>query len=366
MLEKLFKLSIILEVILFPWINESSLINSLFVVLFSVNLFISILQFIAKNARQKYDSWKVVFILFIFLLLINPGTYWQEFTIESAAFRLLAFGLRFIFFHKIYRVLSSPLFTFGVFISCLMAVLGWLQGGGDAWRLNYPYGDANYQGFIFASYIFIILIPWDSASTLHRQLIRIASISCFLIVVLGASRGSIIALVFVVALWILVRFKLWIKTVILLSILTSAIIVSKSPYSKEIVVIQRLFNPRSSDKGAANSRLLEIESAQKAMISDPETIIFGNGLSSSANKSETSYTHNFRIHNTTMSIIYDSGILGVLLVAISIVLNFLKLRNSVSVYLFLFILLNSQTFFVLTFYQFYLCLGVLERKENYI
>ena len=67
-----------------------------------------------------------------------------------------------------------------------------------------------------------------------------------------------------------------------------------------------------------------------------------------------------------MSIIYDSGLLGVLLVAISIVLNFLKLRNSVSVYLFLFMLLNSQTFFVLTFYQFYLCLGVLERKENYI
>lgn len=366
MLKKLLGLSSTVEILLFPWINVNKTANVLFSVLFIMNLLFSIYYSVKINKTPRLSLWKVFIIGFCLTILANPNSYWGELNLESPVVRFSLFFLRFLFFFNITLAIRSRLFVLGVLTSALLAIYGWTMGAGDIWRLNYPYGDANYQGFIYSSYLLLIILQWKKLSKTNKILVALASLTSFLVVVLGASRGSILALLIVFTIWLIFNSTLKMKFVMTSIIILGTVALTKTDLTKDIILIQRFVNPRSSDKGAADSRFFEIKSAFTAMISNPMTFIMGNGLSSSANNSIKSYGHKFRIHSTTMSVIYDSGIIGSVFFISSVLLLFRKIKNRSIVYLLAFMILNSQTFFVLTFYHFFICLSALTIKENYI
>lgn len=362
MLKKVYQFSVTIELLLFPWINSKSDLDIIFYGLFGINILLGV--YFYNSRKRNLSKMDFALLVFILITLLNPETYWQEFGITAAYVRMAAFGLRYFTLinysiSKSYRTLAI-----GVLISSIGAIAGWLYGYGDGddLRLNYPYGDSNYQGFIYSTYAILLMV--NICDKKINKLIGILGIiSSLLIVILGASRGSIIALIITGFIFVLQKFSF--KKIILVVFLITIPLysLSKTEIYKDLLIIDRLMSPGKSDIGAASSRLTEIRSGLKYFSNSPLQIIYGFGLSSSSDKNSL-FNFKIRIHNTPMAIFFDGGIIGVISIMLLFFWSWQKLRDSNGKYLLIFIFLNSLTVYLITFYHFILCLKLIQERKS--
>ena len=133
-----------------------------------------------------------------------------------------------------------------------------------------------------------------------------------LILIFGASRGSFLSLLITI-IYLMYKKLNFLKFSTILIVIT---LLSNSYFdynSSEITIVNRIFNPRDSDVGAAESRLIEVDKFLVLFLENPSALIFGNGLSSSSKLDNLiKADHSTRIHNTPFSVLFDTGVFGFL------------------------------------------------------
>jgi hypothetical protein len=360
MLVQLYRISVVLEILLFPWINSGLGIEVIFYLLLVINICIGAYFMWAKNHKLLYIDLLVT--VFILAFLLNPSSYWESLGLTAVYIRVPVFLLRYVFLVSFSFSRVLPIFSLGVLVSSVMALYLWSLGMGDQWRLNYPYGDPNMQGFIFGTYALIILIERKEKGW-RKMISTIAVISSLAIVLLGASRGSTLSLAIVSFCYLLLRMSWKSRFVAACSITLLVYGVQRSDYLKQYVIIERIISPRKSDTGAAESRFAEVDAATKDFQKNPLNLAFGFGLSRSAAKEQDSFESRFRIHNTPVAVLYDGGIVALVIAGILYAQLWKKTIRKNVFFLLLFISLNSLTFYALSFYHFFICLRYLRDSE---
>lgn len=362
-LKKLIALSLIFEIILFPWINAFEAIEVIFYTLFFLNITIGIFSFKKVNfILNKFDS---VFFIFILISLLNPNNFLFEFTANAPYLRLFAFFLRYLTLDvKLLRE-NINFFTFSILVSSSMVLfLNPIDIGSSTFRLYFPYGDPNYVSFIFGSYAFILFsFFFGGFKKSFSSIIQIITILlCVIIVILTASRGGFLSLFLTIFILFISKIKTS-KLIFLIAILFLVIPFLNFNYLDKINIFNRIINPIESDDGALDSRFQENYTAFNSFISYPHLYVFGRGLGSS-NIISKEYSHQFRIHNTFISVFNDSGIIGLVFFSSLMFRLFNNNRKESSIFLFLFLIINSQTIYLLTIYQFHICLKFLTEKKK--
>ena len=297
-LRKLIAISLILEIILFPWINAFEEIEVVFYTLFIINILIGLLSI--KKETFIFNKIDYAFSIFILLTLINPNNFFLfEFSANAPYVRLFAFFLRYLVLDVKLLKENANLFSIGILVSSVMVIFLFpIEKFSVHFRLFFPYGDPNYVSFIFGSYAFIISSYFYNGfkKNLSSLINIIAIVTCLIIVILTASRGGILS--FVIALIFLIIKNISIPKLFLLG---SLVFLMVSTYNfnfiNDINAFNRFSNPVSGDVGSLNSRFQEITATFDSFIKYPYLYILGNGLGSSSIIS-SSYSHRFRIHNT--------------------------------------------------------------------
>ena len=361
MLYRVYSVSVLIEILLFPWINAGLGIEWLFYTLLSINIIFGLLR--ARIKVGYFSNLDLLLSGLIALFLLNPSTYWEPLGISAVYLRIFVFFIRYILLrdYKFENRINS--FSIGVLVSSLSAMLLWINGSGDPWRLNFPYGDPNYQGFIYVTYgMFIILFKdyWKGLGIIPV----LAIFSCILVAILGASRGTAVSLAIVLSLYLVRRYSLLrlVPIALLMSFLLHVGLKNSEVFSK-VALVERVVNPRTSDTGAADSRFIEINAAFREFRKRPYYSIFGFGLSRSASKEHDFFESRFRIHNTPVAILFDSGVVGLLTGVLLFGCALHNVRNDNRLYLLIFICLNALTFYTLTFYHFFICLLFLRNQR---
>ena len=365
-LRKLIAISLILEIILFPWINAYEQIEVIFYTLFIVNVLIGL--FSIKKENLILNKIDYAFSIFILFTLINPYNFFLfEFSANAPYVRLFAFFLRYLTLDIKLLKENSNLFSIGILVSSVMVIFLFpIEKFSNNFRLFFPYGDPNYVSFIFGSYALIIYSFFYNGlkKNLSSQINVIAIIICLIIVILTASRGGLLS--FAITLIFLIKRNISIPKLILLGSLVLLVVSTFNfnfNFINDINAFNRFLNPVKSDVGALNSRFQETAVTFDSFTNNPQLYIFGNGLGSS-NITSNTYSHQFRIHNTFVSVFNDSGIIGLIFFLIFIFRLFYYNFWKASIFLFLFIMINSQTIYLLTIYQFHICLKFLTQSKK--
>lgn len=353
---------IALEIVLFPWINASEVLEYLFYLLLVIN----ILFWIALNNKflknPSFNRFESFFLIFLLITLLYPFSHWTTFNLENPVLRTSIFLLRFIFL-KGFDIKDSIL-TFNLLatISSVLILIGWIAfDQGDSWRLTFPYGDPNYIGFIFGVY-FLISLRYFSEK--NRLLSLITILFCLSILIATGSRGSFIA-ISIILVFYLVKMLFFRRNYKFFALILLSVFVFQKPINNfitSLVIIERILDPRKSDIGAFNSRFNEIETSLNYFESNPETIIFGNGLSSSSNT--RIFNSNVRIHNTFAAILFEQGIIGIILIFLVFYEVFLFTRFNNNHFLLFFLIINSLSVYLITNYFFYVCLRILTIEKK--
>ena len=328
--------------------------------MFATNIAVSAYEALQKGiAWSRSDIWLLSLVL---LFLLNPLSYWQEMSTSAVYVRVGLFALRFALWRPLRLSKYYLTFAFGILMSSALSITLWQLGFGDQWRLNYPYGDSNYQGFIFATYSLLLWAHWpgiDIQRFWPKILVVVASISAIVVVCLGASRGAIVSLIVVGIIGVVRSASRRHILVIAITLGVSSMALSRIQVVRESAVVERFFNPRDSDRGAANSRVTEVSAAFKELERNPASLLFGFGLSRSSEKDNRFFDSRFRIHNTAVSVLFDSGLVGLLCFAGLCFALWREVGHVRGALFLLFIFLNCQTFYVLSFYHFYICLKLI-------
>ena len=330
----------------------------MFLVILGINVFISVGGGFMSGKFRSFTAIDMLVGGIVAISVFNPGSYWMPFSAEFPPLRMAIFYIRYLTFPINFLKNNANLLFSMLLISstCVLGTWFFLDLPENASRLYAPYGDPNYMGIIFGSYA-VLAMCWS----LNGKVTKVSSmliLVCFFIVLLTASRGSILALLIAMLFIFTNNFKLIILAIASLIFLLQVELLSS--LFADLYIIERILDPSGSDIGAANSRFIEIEAALKNFGNNIPNLMFGNGLSSSVTNFDGS---EYRIHNSYVSIMYDQGIIGVIL-ATALGLGLLKksTRNGL-VPLMIFITINSLTIFVLTFYPFYIFLKFIQEDQ---
>ena len=347
-----------LEIALFPWINYSDVLRLVFIFLVVTNVFLS---FFISFTTGKFKSLTVIDILLgsiIAISLFNPGSYWQSFSTESVVFRLFVFYLRYLTLPNNFFKKNLNLLYLYFLISAILVLFVWFFQERNL-RLVLPYGDPNYLGFIFGSYAVLAMCQAFNGKATKVSILLI--ILCCYIVLVTASRGSILALA-------LASLFIFIKDIYrFLSVIVILFFVSQIEFVNillaDLFIIERILDPRDSDIGAANVRLIEIVVALGMLGDNLFNAFFGYGASSSSSQFFLSESST-RIHNTYIAIIFEQGILGGAIAFFMVLFMLRKSYQNGLLPLMIFMLLNSMTVFVLTFYHFFVFTKLVQEEKT--
>jgi hypothetical protein len=323
-----------------------------------INVFISVASGFRRGKFRSFTAIDMLIAGIVAISVFNPGSYWMSFSAESPPLRMAIFYIRYLTFPTNFLKNNANLLFIMLLISSICVLVTWffLDIPGNAYRLYAPYGDPNYMGMIFGSYA-VLAMCWCINGKVTKVSLMLILV-CFFIVLLTASRGSILALLIAMLFIFMNNFKL-----IILAIASLILLLQVEVFSSlfaELYIFERIVDPSGSDIGAANSRFIEIEAALKNFGNNIPNLMFGHGLSSSLSNFDGS---EFRIHNTYVSIMYDQGISGVILAtALGLGLLIKSTRNGL-VPLIIFITINSLTIFILTFYPFYIFLKFIQEDQ---
>ena len=347
-----------IEIALFPWINFSNFLKTMFLVILGINVLISVSSGFIRGKFRSFTAIDILLGGIVVISVFNPGSYWMPFSAEFPPLRMAIFYIRYLTFpHNFFKNNSNLLFTMLLISStCVLITWFFLDLPENAYRLYAPYGDPNYTGIIFGSYA-ILAMCWSingKATKVSLMLILL----CFFIVLLTASRGSILALVVATLFIFMKNYKLIIFAIAPMILLLQVEFITS--LFTELYFLERILDPSGADVGAANSRFTEIEAALNNFGNNIPNMLFGNGLSSSALNFIGS---EFRIHNTYVAIIYDQGIIGVILASVLGLGLLIKSKINGLLPLMIFMTINSMTIFILTFYPFYIFVKFIQEER---
>ena len=296
-----------IEITLFPWINFNEYLSGAFLTFLTLNVGFSVLDAYRAQRLSRMTLIDLLIGCLVLISVLNPGSYWMATSSSSPWVRMIIFYLRYLTFPRDFLKENADVLFKLILFSSIAVLYLWffMELPENSYRLYAPYGDPNYLGFIFGSYaiLSICYLLSNKGSKIHWAVI----ILCCLIVILTASRGTLIALSLTLGFVVLKSVRG--TFVILVASLVLYVGLNSSGLLPDLYIIERLISPRSSDIGAANSRLIEIQAAVNNFSTEIWSTLFGNGLSSSDYNLEGSQ---YRIHNSLFAIMYDSPLFMVI------------------------------------------------------
>ena len=212
-----------------------------------------------------------------------------------------------------YATVLSPLIVFPHYILSDPFSYGNIRYGGF-------YGDPN---FLALSLNFLIALCYITSREEKSILIKILSISSMVgavpLIILGASRGGIIGLSIVILFILIDTFKrskrgfLFLVTVL---VLAGGLLSRKM--SDTLDLVERRYQAEAeSDQAGARARIEGIEDAFRVLGRRPSMIPFGIGLGNTfdtiAQYREDGYRSFRVIHNTYIALLYESGLISLVL-----------------------------------------------------
>lgn len=193
----------------------------------------------------------------------------------------------------------------------------------------FSYGDYRYGGFygdpnfLALALNFIIALCYITFRREKRIIIRICCISSIIgaipLILLGMSRGGVLGLFILIASMVYYIYKKKRSNIMIMIILLvfMGVFFSNKMGSTISRVEDRFFGDSTSDKVGAMARLDGIESVLNVFNNKPELIPFGIGLGNTYNTigmyREYGYFSRFVVHNTYFSLLYELGLIGLVL-----------------------------------------------------
>ena len=278
-----------------------------------------ICSFLLKIKRDWLD--KVLYCL-IFVALLSTcfhpplsGTF-LTWTVTRFVMAILCFkGVRDIdpLLLAKYATVLSPLIVFPHYILSDPFSYGPYRYGGF-------YGDPNFLALALNFLIALCYITYrGNASILIRILAVCSILGAIPLILLGASRGGILGLA-VVLFFILIntykRTKAGFVVMIVLMILAGGFLTRRMDNTLDL--IERRYQSESeSDLVGVRARIEGVQSAFRVLRNRPELIPFGIGLGNTfqtiGQYRDDGYRSGFVIHNTYVSLLYELGLIGLVL-----------------------------------------------------
>lgn len=238
---------------------------------------------------------------------------------------------------------------------------------GLPWRYQGLYNDPNYyvSSLIVGTYLCIKSIE-TSENWIIKGIAIVSILYALYIILLTQSRGGILALGLFALVYIPQLYQKYRKLTVLGLILLVAS--SGSIYLRFQdgfdSVVSRFNGDRQADINGANSRITEIESAVRGIEEMPIYLVIGSGLGSTGHHTSV-YENEHRIHNTIVSLLFENGLIGLLLY---LGLFWYLAENAyyydkVSLALVLALFLQSLTIWVMPFLPFWL--GLISTLDYY-
>ena len=234
---------------------------------------------------------------------------------------------------------------------------------GDQLRNNYLYGDPNYLFFIYSIYIYLLVFCINFKNNFFTKiLIYTLLLSLVYLMFTTQSRGGIIALVFAVIYYIINSKKSRSYKFFLVLFISFSSYLSILYFDFSENLIKRFSNQRVSDKGAQDSRLIELNSSIKLLINNPEYLIVGTGPNNfgKVQKEFIQYDNNIsRVHNSTIGILFEFGFLALFAYLKLFFVLYKYFNDPVERTFLVYIFINSQSIYVINFVAFWILIAFL-------
>lgn len=288
-------------------------------------------SFYIPKIKDKLDirlNWLIVVALMSSIFHFPFGNNPLIWTVTRFIFAILCFkdvrNINPYLFAK-YMALLSPIIIFPHYILTNPFAYG-------DWRYGGFYGDANFLAMALNFVIAMCYIACKKEKKKYLLAIYISSIiGAIPLIMLGLSRGGLLGLG-IVLFFILDNLRRkntkWFYAVLLVCALGSGKFITR--FDSTIQGIELRFSGNSSsDANGAKARLDGIESSLNVLSNKPYLIPFGIGLGNTypmmSEYSKDGYFCKVNIHNTFFSLLYELGLIGVILYTSIYVHSFKKL-----------------------------------------
>tara|TARA_A100001011_G_scaffold399989_1_gene511545 strand:- start:9621 stop:10730 length:1110 start_codon:yes stop_codon:yes gene_type:complete len=234
---------------------------------------------------------------------------------------------------------------------------------GEQLRNNYLYSDPNYLFFIYSIYIYLLVFCINFKNNFPTKIL-IYTLLLLLVYLMFTtqSRGGIISLVFALIYYIIKskKSKSYKFFLVLFISFTTYLSIIYFEFSEN--VINRFSNQRLSDRGAQDSRLIELNSAIKLLINNPEYLIVGTGPNnfSRIQREFIQYNNNIsRVHNSTIGVLFEFGFLALFAYLKLFFVLYKYFKDPIERTFLVYIFINSQSIYVINFVAFWILIAFL-------
>lgn len=362
-------------------LNQFAEINNIKMAYFMVPV-VLIVYLYKKIKITKEIKILIFFIFILYVNLLHAVTYPFELNIVfKSTNNLLIILLMIIPFFSLYKTnyrLFDKLFLFSIIITIISNYYYYFNYYDHMERFRGTFGNPNEFALILVmmSYFILYLLHIEKRS---KYFIFISIILLFMLsslVLITLSRSGIILLILLYLFYFYsIRKNLNIFMKLLIGIIFfSMILFVYYTFSEEInFLIDRFKN----STGSTNSRFDQIEAAINLLKHYPSSIIFGTGLSATADIQWFSkfYIHHsieeiVRIHNSLFSLLVETGFLGLvtyLYLHFVIFLKIIKQKNHIKYLLIgclVSMFLYSQFAYIVYFFPYWLGLAILSNHSD--
>lgn len=269
-----------------------------------------------RNCLDNVLNWLIVVALVSSLIHPPTSNDVLTWTLTRLIFAILCFrDIRIIDPWRFVKILAkaSPFIIFPHYI--LSNPFAW-----GAYRYGGFYGDPN---FLALALNFIVAICYMAIIHEKRFFLKmtytISIIGAVPLILVGMSRGGILGMLFLFCVILVNLWKISRKYFLLLLIIMNF---SISPFFSKMediveIIEYRFSNESASDANGAKARWDGIYSAFQVFSNRPELIPFGIGLGNTyatiIKYKEDGYYCKYAIHNTFISLMYEAGIIALIL-----------------------------------------------------
>lgn len=224
------------------------------------------------------------------------------------------------------------------------------------WRFYGFYNDPNYLALsMLCGVYFGMQMLYNNKRFLYNIVSIMSIIMCCYVIFLTQSRGGILSLIILIIINGVGIYRHNKKVLItLVCFATIGLLVLSIRYFDVLnIVFDRFSGNKLSDVEAASSRLIEIQFALNALISNPIDLIFGTGIGFT-NTMSYEYQYFYRIHNSLIALIYENGLVATCIFCLSFYFLLKKVKSNLSNLAFcLSLFLESMTVWVIVYLPFW-------------
>lgn len=295
--------------------------------LFAIALILVFLRDVLRKHTLRF-TWQEFFLSLIPFLVIAHAAFGFAYIKSSLSYELIYYGLPCIMLLSIRRIWRTNYdwlwlaysYLAGCIVAAISLVVSWVTSNGAIYgRLTVGELNANYVSYSLATGVTValILILFSNSKVKNNLLIGVISMLSFAILLSG-TRGSIISVVFLLAMYYSFQLKhqpLKVFWTLFLSIITAALLLSVIPET----VYTRIVSDGSTSDDVSSGRY-DIWSLATSFIS--EKPLLGNGL----HYFESQSLNEVKVHNVFLTLLVEFGIVGFILYT-SVIFSFAFMKS---------------------------------------